>query len=73
MTIDPTDKVKYIEEHGKVVCTANKATIDIKYYELNGEYYKIAYSEDKAVLVNKLSKDELQKILSCSDLDFGAW
>ena len=74
MTVSNEEKIKYIEENGTVVCTSATSVLNIKYYKLNGDFYKIAYSDSKAVLVNKLSKDEMERIVNCGDLDFeGNW
>lgn len=71
--ISNEDKIKYIEENGTVVYTSAAASLDIKYYELGEDVYKIIYSDNKAVLVNKLSKDAMNRIINCSNLDFGDW
>jgi len=73
MAVSNDEKIKYIEDNGTVICTSAVSNLDIKYYKLGEDIYKIAYSDSKAVLVNKLSKDAMNRIMNCSDLDFGDW
>lgn len=64
-----SEQVKYVEQNGSFICSDVRAS----YYKLLGSVYKIAYNGSKAVVMSKLSEDEMNIILKCSDLDFGEW
>lgn len=68
-----SEQVKYVEQNGSFICSGVRASLDLKYYKLHGSVYKIIYNGSKAVVMSKLSEDEMNIILKCSDLDFGEW
>ena len=45
----------------------------VKYYTFRGQGFKVIHVNGKVAQINKMSEDEVKKIISCAKLKFGGF
>ena len=63
-------QAEFLIKNGDFIAEGSTYTLTFKYYSYGDDVYKISYYDGKAVAIMKMSKDEMGRILSCSDIEF---
>ena len=73
MTVTLEFQYNFLLEHGTKECTVTNDYGCIEYYTFNDASFRVTIIGDDVRCVDRVSKDEMHRISSCKDLDFGKW
>lgn len=73
--VTPEAQAEYLARHGHLEGIVRMTSLNgvSKYYTYNGNGFRVMVIDDKVVHVNKMSEDEVKRVVSCSKIKFGGF